>query len=220
MINHIDVGGALRRSVCHLYSDLVTRPTGAAVRREIEHQLAAAGDRTLTVIDFSQVGLLDFSCADEVVAKLLLRYTPAPAHDAGDAPEASDAADAGATVELAPVPLPRERMTEGYFLFRGVREVHLDAIEAVLERHGLALVIEAEPGLAELLGTVDAAERAAWRVVEAAGRCTGAELAAALDREPAEASALLDTLCQRRLAMRVGDGYVAVGATLLSARPQ
>ncbi|MEA2706788.1 MAG: hypothetical protein QOH22_1576, partial [Gemmatimonadaceae bacterium] len=35
MINHIDVSSMLRKSVCELYSNLVTRPTGAAVRCEI-----------------------------------------------------------------------------------------------------------------------------------------------------------------------------------------
>ena len=74
MINHIDLSSVLRRTVCDLYSDLVTRPTGAAVRDGIEKQLSELGDRSLTVIDFSHVGLLDYSCADEIVAKLLMRY--------------------------------------------------------------------------------------------------------------------------------------------------
>ncbi|HVD04699.1 MAG TPA: hypothetical protein VNB89_01720, partial [Gemmatimonadaceae bacterium] len=61
MINHIDLSTVLRRTVCDLYSNLVTRPTGAAVRNAIETQLAELGGRTVTVIDFSNVGLLDFS---------------------------------------------------------------------------------------------------------------------------------------------------------------
>ena len=32
MISHIDVSTVLEASVCDLYSNLVTRPTGAAVR--------------------------------------------------------------------------------------------------------------------------------------------------------------------------------------------
>jgi hypothetical protein len=70
----IDVGTVLRGTVCSLYSNLVTRPTGAAVRTAIERQVHEAGTPVLTAIDFSQVHLLDFSCADEIVAKLLLRY--------------------------------------------------------------------------------------------------------------------------------------------------
>jgi len=72
---HIDVGTVLRGTVCDLYSNLVTRPTGAAVRTAIEQQVRDVGAPLLTTIDFSQVNLLDFSCADEIVAKLLLRYT-------------------------------------------------------------------------------------------------------------------------------------------------
>lgn len=70
----IDVGTVLRGTVCDLYSNLVTRPTGAAVRTAIEQQVQDVGEPVVTTIDFSQVSLLDFSCADEIVAKLLLRY--------------------------------------------------------------------------------------------------------------------------------------------------
>lgn len=70
----IDVSTVLRGTVASLYSNLVTRPTGAAVRTAIERQVVELGQPTVTTIDFSQVTLLDFSCADEIVAKLLLRY--------------------------------------------------------------------------------------------------------------------------------------------------
>ena len=75
MIQTIDLSSVLRRSVCELYSNLVTRPTGVAVRTEIELLVSERSGATLTVIDFTHVGLLDYSCADEVVAKLLLRTT-------------------------------------------------------------------------------------------------------------------------------------------------
>ena len=113
MISHIDVSTVLKRSVCDLYSNLVTRPTGAAVRIGIEHHLDEIGDKSLAVLDFSHVGLLDFSCADEIVAKLLMQYVS--------------------------VDIPRR---EVYFVFYGMSESHLDAIEAVLERHDL---VSAQP---------------------------------------------------------------------------
>lgn len=75
MSMHIDVGTVLRGTVCDLYSNLVTRPTGAAVRTAIEQQVNEVATPVVTTIDFSQVNLLDFSCADEIVAKLLLRFT-------------------------------------------------------------------------------------------------------------------------------------------------
>jgi hypothetical protein len=74
MTLEIDVSTVLRGTVCDLYSNLVTRPTGAAVRTAIERQVSEIGIPVVTTIDFSQVNLLDFSCADEIVAKLLLRY--------------------------------------------------------------------------------------------------------------------------------------------------
>lgn len=77
MTHLIDVSTVLRGTVCDLYSNLVTRPTGAAVRTAIERQVVDIGTPVVTTIDFSQVNLLDFSCADEIVAKLLLRYADA-----------------------------------------------------------------------------------------------------------------------------------------------
>ena len=65
MMNHIDISSVLRQTLaCDLYSNLVTRSTGAAVRGQIEQLLSEAGERALTVIDFSQVSMIDFSCAD------------------------------------------------------------------------------------------------------------------------------------------------------------
>jgi hypothetical protein len=117
MMRHIDLSAVLRETVsCDLYSNLVTRPTGAAVRAQIE-ALLRESDRSLAVIDFTHVRMIDFSCADEVVAKLLLRYCD-------DLP-------------------PRE----AYFIFRGVSEAHWDAIEVVLEQRGLAVLVEDENGL-------------------------------------------------------------------------
>jgi hypothetical protein len=179
---HIDVSSVLRQTVsCELYSNLVTRPTGAAVRTQIEALLADSRERSLTVIDFSHVGMIDFSCADEVIAKLLLRY---------------------ANAERA------ER--EAYFLFRGVTDDHWDAIETVLERHGLALVLETDDG-ARVVGTVDDGERAVWEKVYELGRTGPADLASALGAQESDCVVLLDTLHRRRLVMRTDDGYIAVG---------
>jgi hypothetical protein len=78
----IDVGEVLQRTVTSLYSNLVTRPTGRAVRMAIETRLQDAGERSLSLIDLSEVVILDFSCADEVVARLLERSTESPSHEA------------------------------------------------------------------------------------------------------------------------------------------
>ena len=78
----IDVGGLVRKTVTSLYSHLVTRPTGRAVRMAIETQLSGTVPRSLSLIDLSEVTILDFSCADEVVAKLLQRYLDDTAHEA------------------------------------------------------------------------------------------------------------------------------------------
>jgi anti-anti-sigma regulatory factor len=71
MILTISLRHVLREAVATPYRNLVTRATGAAVRGRIEAELAGSDCRT-ALLDFSEVDLLDFSCADEIVAKLLL----------------------------------------------------------------------------------------------------------------------------------------------------
>lgn len=187
-MTHIDISSVLRKTLaCDLYSNLVTRPTGAAVRGQIEHLLddgSTAAERALTVIDFSQVSMIDFSCADEVVAKLLLRYS-------GD----SD----GPTREV-------------YFLFRGVHEDHWDAIDAVLERHGLALATERCDGCGiEVVGVLSDEERLTWETVYRLGQPTFEDLAASVDVGPDSLRAALAALCCRRLIMSTAGRYAAVG---------
>ncbi len=70
----IDLRRILQETVSGWYGDLVTRQTGHAVRRGVEEVLAECDGEQVAVIDFSSVRLLDLSCADEVVAKLLLQH--------------------------------------------------------------------------------------------------------------------------------------------------
>ena len=77
MIQTIRIGRLLSEAVAAPYRNLVTRPTGAAVRTRIEATLADSNCLT-ALLDFSEIELVDLSCADEVVAKLLL--TPGTAY--------------------------------------------------------------------------------------------------------------------------------------------
>ena len=137
----IDVGALLRSLPASPNADLVTRPTGRAVREAIEGELAdAPGQVAVSVIDFTGIRVLDFSCADEVVARLLLRY------------------------------LPPERPGDVFFLFRVVEEVHGHAVAEVLARHGLAAVCDFGEGVSKLLGPATPEERAAWSTLERSER--------------------------------------------------
>jgi len=71
MIETISLGHLLRETTASPYRNLVTRPTGAAVRNRIEETLSHS-DCPTALLDFSGIGVLDFSCAEEIVAKLLL----------------------------------------------------------------------------------------------------------------------------------------------------
>jgi hypothetical protein len=79
VIQTIPLGRVLQETVATPYRDLVTRPTGAAVRGWIQKAIAGSAAPT-TLLDFTEVGLLDFSCADEIVAKLLLDTDPGSDH--------------------------------------------------------------------------------------------------------------------------------------------
>ena len=108
------------RSVASLYSHLVTRPTGQALRMGIESQIGELGCFCVSILDFSQVVVLDYSCADEVIAKLIQRYQR------------------------------DDRPTDAYFIARGLQEEHRDPVEEVLSRHQLALVAEIDGAFALL----------------------------------------------------------------------
>jgi hypothetical protein len=54
-------------------SNLVTRETGRVIREAIEARLEREPEGTVVAMDFSHVGIIDFSCADEIISKLLAR---------------------------------------------------------------------------------------------------------------------------------------------------
>lgn len=81
MITEIDLKEVLARSLGSAHRDLVTRSTGAKVRTSIEEAVSGGAAGDAVVLDFSSVRVLDCSCADEVVAKLVAGR--AERHDAG-----------------------------------------------------------------------------------------------------------------------------------------
>ncbi len=179
-----DMSDMVRQSVATLYSHLVTRPTGQALRLGIEAQITEIGALCLTVLDFSEVVVLDYSCADETVAKLIQRFQRP------------------------------DRPAEAYFLVRGVDDRHLETIDSVLSRQDLSIAAELGDGKLALLGGVSEAERATWRVLRALGRGTVEEVARALedagipmerhDDGHVEATRLaLESLARRRVVARM-----------------
>lgn len=179
----LDLRSALARTQREVYANLVTRGTGRAVRGELELLLTREDGEGLAVLDFSQVGVLDFSCADEIVAQLLLRF------------------GAGVPAHTAPQP------SSWYFVFRGLDEAHLEALEPVLERHGLALIAEAADGTQQLIGAVDAAEHMAWRLVIASGGGDVQAIAAHATEQCVDLAAQLQTLARRRLLLATAAGF-------------
>lgn len=172
-------GAAPRLSVTSLFSNLVTRPTGRAIRTGVESQLAemeGAASPCLSVLDFSQVRILDYSCADEIVAKLLLRF-------AGD-----------------------ERPAEAFFMVRGLDEHHVEPIEAVLERHGLLLVAQDQAGEVHLLGATNPVHRATWSALLRRGRAGAAALAPEAGISEEAVGATLHGFALQRVVVGHGDG--------------
>lgn len=54
-------------------SDLVTRPSGNKIRERIEKDIVSEPEGAVIALDFSKIGIVDYSCADEIVAKLVSR---------------------------------------------------------------------------------------------------------------------------------------------------
>ena len=54
-------------------SDLVTRRSGQGMRNRIEKYLGQEKAGAVVALDFSNIGIIDYSCADEIIAKLISR---------------------------------------------------------------------------------------------------------------------------------------------------
>lgn len=54
-------------------NDLVTRPSGQVIRERIERDIKEEKEDEVIALDFSKIGIIDYSCADEIVAKLISR---------------------------------------------------------------------------------------------------------------------------------------------------
>ncbi len=54
-------------------TDLVTRQSGGVIRGIIESDLIKEQEGSIVALDFSGIGIVDYSCADEIVAKLVSR---------------------------------------------------------------------------------------------------------------------------------------------------
>ena len=179
-----DMSDMVRKSVATLYSHLVTRPTGQALRLGIEAQITELGALCLTVLDFSEVVVLDYSCADEIIAKLIQRF------------QRSD------------------RPAEAYFIARGIDDRHRETIDSVLSRQDLAIAAEIEGGEITLLGGLSEAERTAWNALGQISRGSADDVVRALqdmgaplpgqggDRVEATRAAL-ESLARRRVIARM-----------------
>ena len=179
----LDLRMALARAECDLYSNLVTRATGRAVRGQLETMLREMSGQRLAVLDFTHVGVLDFSCADEIVAQLLLRFGAGlPAHTP-------------------------TTQSPSYFMFRGLAEAHLEALEPVLERHGLALVAETADGSMQLIGMVEPEEHSAWQLVLQSGGGDAVEIATFSGDRSIDLHARLVALARRRLVIETPAGF-------------
>lgn len=168
-----DLSDLVRQSVATLYSHLVTRPTGQALRLGIESQITELGTLCLTVLDFSEVVVLDYSCAEETIAKLIQRFQR------------------------------EDRPAEAYFIVRGIDDRHWETIEAVLGRQGLAIAAEPAEGEPTLIGAVSETERVAWGALEQLGRAAVADVADRAQASEEQMEAALESLARRRVVARL-----------------
>lgn len=182
MITQIDVRAVLAQSVAAFHADLVTRPTGRAVRISIEQELLRTAGPTVVVLDFSAVRLIDCSCADEIVAKLLRASLD------GASPEAGT-----------------------FFLIRGLADHQADLLEDVLGRHELALVAETG-GRLTILGWAEEKARAAFEWLAKHGGAAAEDLAADLKWPLDQARAALEDLAGRRLVLHAAGRYLPLPA--------
>jgi hypothetical protein len=179
MIETIRIGTLLRETAATPYRNLITRPTGAAVRDRIEAALAES-DCATALLDFSDIELLDFSCADEVVAKLLL-----------DGPVWR-----GRMVVLQGLSEDQYEAIEQVLVHHGL------AVVAVSSADGASMP--------QLIGWVSADARAAFGCLCELGALRPIELAFALGWTESRCLATLRALLSRHLVRSEGELYLPI----------
>lgn len=68
-----DLYKILREELKNGSSHLVTRRAGQLIRERIEREMIKEKEGEVIALDFSRIGVIDYSCADEIVAKLISR---------------------------------------------------------------------------------------------------------------------------------------------------
>jgi hypothetical protein len=161
----------------------------------IEEQVASCEGEVLTVLDFKNVAVIDYSCADEVVAELAFIAVGRPTR-----------------LETDPGG-PRRR----FVLIRGLEAHHQDPIDSALRRRELAVAAELADGQSVLLGAVDESEVNLWRLVCERERIGPEPLAGELGLPEREARVRLDELYRRRLLLRRAGEYISFRRVLFES---
>jgi len=68
-----DLYNLLKEELGNDSKDLVTRPSGQAIRERIEREIEKEPEGAVGALDVSEIGGIDDSCADEIVTKLVSR---------------------------------------------------------------------------------------------------------------------------------------------------
>ncbi len=68
-----DLSKLLKEELGNGSNDLVTRPSGQKIRERIERDIDKEPDGSVIALDFAKIGVIDYSCADEIVTKLVSR---------------------------------------------------------------------------------------------------------------------------------------------------
>jgi hypothetical protein len=125
---------------------LLTRQTGQQLRELIEKRLEAMERPGVLRLDFAGVGVIDFSCADEVFAKIASRLA---ANEYGD---------------------------DVFAVLMNLNENQRENINVALERKDLAMLAVDSDGKWELLGQLDKALRETLELVMKKGKVTARDV--------------------------------------------
>lgn len=68
-----DLSKLLKEELGNGSKDLVTRHSGQTIRERIEKDMGKEPEGAVVALDFSKIGIIDYSCADEIVTKLVSR---------------------------------------------------------------------------------------------------------------------------------------------------
>lgn len=152
--------------------DLVTRETGKKLLEVIEREFEKCTKKGIWLIDFQNTGALDYSCADELVCKILSRNVSG------------------------------EYGQDVFFVVSGLNQNKKENLQVALEKRRLPIIHKVDVEKWEIIGSINNSLRATYDFIIKKKQVTAKDVCDEFNLELNAASMRLNALYKKRIVRR------------------